>query len=70
MVESFTIGMTTAFLVRSFTLRILKWPLTSSTYTITSGPLYIIPEMIAGGLFFSLFDYLRRSSLEKTLKYE
>ncbi len=68
MVESFTLGMVTAFLIRTGTMRALKWPVLSRKSLLYSEPLRIIPELIVGGLALSLFDYLRRVSLEKVLK--
>lgn len=67
MIESFTLGMCTAFLVRVGATKWLKWPIGSRNISYILGPLQIIPELIMGGVALSLFDYYRRIALEKNL---
>ena len=38
MIESFVLGMSTAFLARTSALKILKWPLTSRMQLLTKAP--------------------------------
>ena len=70
MFEPFALGMTSAFLLRVGTTKWLKWPLTSRNSQFNLGPLRILPEMISGGIFLTVFDYVRRQALENVLQQQ
>jgi len=70
MVESFTLGMLTAFLLRCGVMRTLRWPYLSSKFMIKLVPLKIVPEMLVGGTLFSFLDLMRRIALDASLKKE
>ena len=59
-----------AYVVRLTTFKILRWPHTSGKSNNNIAPLSLIPQLIGGGIFFSLVDVLRRVGIEEALKIE
>ena len=70
MYDSFWMGASFSFIIRLATFRMLRWPHTSGTLGFKPAPLSLLPQLITGGILFSLLDVARRIGIEEALKRE